>query len=42
MKPLLRSALALDGDPLAFAVDVVSWPLQAVAVAWTFSRVPVH
>lgn len=35
-------ALAIVGYPLAFAVDVVTWPLQAVAVAWTLSRVPVH
>ena len=35
-------ALGIVGHPLAFAVDVVTRPLQAVAVAWTLSRVPVH
>lgn len=42
MKPRLRRTLGVVGEPLAFAVDVVTWPLQAVAVAWTLAHVPVH
>lgn len=35
-------ALGIVGWPLAIAVDVVTWPIQAVMTIWIAVRTPVH